>query len=494
MSNKNQFAPGIKSKEDYGDIETLSPGQISKLIVQKHLAERAGKHYDVRIGNEEVGLISFSTKKEPFPPPGSKEKRLFIRQPLHDYEYKDFEGEISEGYGKGKVEKVSEEDVLISEVGRNKLIFTTLGRYPERFLLFKPKKFGKEVDWLLINITPTEYPPEKRNYININHEDIEKEMDKITNSDTIEAKIDGALGVFKILKDKLEILSHRKSKRVNRPIFYTEKFFGYFPLLKNKRELYNDTVFVGEVYAVKKDEDGEYVPIPPAELSGILNSTLKNALEYIKDNDIKFKAYVFDVLRFKGKDIDWDKVPYPERLKMVQSLVNVLNEDIEGERFETPIYVFGKDKAKELFKKLKEDKRLYTDGIIIWPEYGKPKKLKFYDEVDVYIRAIIPEERKTEGRKEMAGKILWSFTPDGPIVGAVGTGMDHRLKEDMLKNPEEYIGRVMRVKFLEKTKSGALRNPVFIAMHEEKTASFEIKDIKIKPWDLLSLNEFEKNN
>lgn len=490
----DEFAPGIKSKNEYGDFSDLSPSDRIKLIIQKHLARRAGKHYDIRLGNEDTGLVSFSTKKEPpIPRPEDKGvKRLLIQQPLHEFDYKDFEGEIESGYGAGKVEKVSEEDVLISEAGKDKLLFTTMGRYPERFVLIRPRQFMNK-EWLLQNITPTEFPPPKRTYINIKSKDVEKEFNKITSSDTIEAKVDGALGIFKILKDKLEILSHRKSKRINRPIFYTEKFFGYFPKLTKKSDLFDDTIFLGEVYAVKQDEDGNEVPLSPNELSGILNSTLKNALDYIEDNNIKFKSYVFDVIRFRGKDIDWNKVPYSERLKMVQSLVNELNKNFDEKKFREPVFVFGKDKAKELWEKLKKDRKLYTDGIIIWPEYGKPKKLKFFDEVDVYIRDIIPEERTSEERKEMAGKILWSFTPDGEIVGAVGTGMDHRLKEDMLKNPEEYIGRVMRLKFLEKTKDGRLRNPVFISLHEEKTAGFEIKELKIKRWNLIDFKNLISN-
>jgi len=504
-TNNNKFAPGIPSKEEFGNIEDLSPSDIAKLVVQKHIARKAGKHYDIRIGTEKSNLISFATKKEPpLPPPKSESggiftKRLLVRQPLHEYSYKDFEGKIESGYGAGDVEKILEENVLVSDISKDKILFTTMGRYPERFLLFRPKKFGVD-QWILMNITPTEYPPEKRKYITIEHDKIDKELEKLTDADTIEVKVDGALGVFNILKDKIEILSHRKSKRVNRPILYTEKFFGVFPKLKEAKK-FDDTIFLGEIFAVKVDEeDGSETPVSPSELSGILNSTLENALKYIKDNNIKFKAYVFDVLRYKGRDIDWSEVPYRERLKLVESLVNELNKDFrDGKKFMPPIYVFGKDKGKELWERLKNDKdfsdALYKDGIVIWPELGRPKKIKFHDEVDVYIRQIIPEERTTEERAEMAGKILWSFTPDGPIVGVVGTGMDHALKEDMLKHPEEYIGRVMRVKFLEKTKKGRLRNPVFIAMHEEKTAGFEIKlnDIKLALWNINDLTKFLNN-
>lgn len=471
-------AKGIPDRAYYGDIEKeFHPGDIFDLIIQEHRARKAGPHFDVRIGNKDTGLHSWVTKGDkPFPLPDGK--KLAIEQPVHSYKYKDFEGEIPSGYGAGTVRKYLEDSVLISDVDKDKIIFTTTGRYPERFALIRTD----DKNWLLINITPVEPVPPKRNYINVPHEEIANAINKITDSDTIEAKVDGALGVFKILKNRLEILSHRKSKISKRPIFYTEKFFGFFPKLENKN--LNDTVFVGEVYAVRETDEGEEQALSSNELSGILNSTLKNALDYIRSENIKFKAYVFDILRYKGKDIDWNEVPYSERLKMIESLTKELNQQF-NDKFQPPVYVFGKDKAWELWNKLKEDKRLYTDGIVIWPEKGKPKKLKFYDETDVYIVDIIPEN----SARGLAGGIVWSYTPNGEPMGIIGTGMDHKLKKDMLEHPEDYIGRVMKVKFLEKTKAGKLRAPVFISLHEEKTAGYELSGLEIKRWNLLDFSK-----
>lgn len=478
-------AKGIPDRAYYGDIEkSFSPKDVVDLVIQKHLARRAGPHFDLRIGKgKETGLHSWVLKgTEALPFPGGK--KLAIEQPVHSYKYKDFEGEIASGYGAGFVEKYFSDKILISEVDKDKLLFTTTGKYPERFLLLRTD----DKKWLLINITPTKPPPEKRHYIVVDSDEIEEEFKKIKDTDTIQAKVDGALGIFNILKKRLEILSPRISKVTGRPIFYTEKFFGYFPKLpEDKAKKLNDTVFVGEIFAVKEDDEGKIMAIPPQELSGILNSSLKNALQYIKENNIKFKTFIFDVLRYKGKDIDWNEVPYHERLKMIESIVSQLNENFD-DAFSAPIMVFGKERAKELWEKLKKDKSLYTDGIIIWPEKGRPKKIKFYDEEDVYIVGIIPEDSD----RGMAGGIVWSYSPGGEPVGVIGTGMDFNLKKDMMEHPEDYIGRVVRVKFLEKTKKGKLRNPVFISLHEEKTAGYEVNEMFIKRWNLLDYHNLEK--
>src|SRR5437016_3238842 len=109
----DDFAPGLPSREDYGDLSKLKPGQIHDLVVQLHLAQRSGKHFDYRIGSKNTGLYSWATKKE-LTKPG--EKRGLFHQPLHSYEYKDFQGDIKEGYGKGSVKLHELGKVLITKV------------------------------------------------------------------------------------------------------------------------------------------------------------------------------------------------------------------------------------------------------------------------------------------------------------------------------------------------------------------------------------------
>lgn len=92
----SEYAKGEKFKKkehpraiaiDYPDVP---------ITLHEHHAEKAGKHYDLRLAGKGDWAIRYFPEK-----PG--EKRLAVRQPTHPLDYYDFEGEISSGYGKGKV-------------------------------------------------------------------------------------------------------------------------------------------------------------------------------------------------------------------------------------------------------------------------------------------------------------------------------------------------------------------------------------------------------
>jgi hypothetical protein len=86
-------------------------------------------------------------------------------------------------------------------------------------------------------------------------------------------------------------------------------------------------------------------------------------------------------------------------------------------------------------------------------------------EHDVYVREITPGRNKYKDIG--AGAFRYSLTPNGPIVGKVGTGLSDELRKAMNANPEEFLKRVARIKtqgqFLA---SGAYRAPALIALHE----------------------------
>ena len=92
------------------------------------MPEGAGKHYDLRIGNPSIGLLSWAVKKDMFASPTP-----IFRQPVHFFSYKDFEGRIRKGYGKGRVKKLKEEQVLLTRNQNGKLSFTTNDIVPKRF-------------------------------------------------------------------------------------------------------------------------------------------------------------------------------------------------------------------------------------------------------------------------------------------------------------------------------------------------------------------------
>lgn len=243
-----EYAPGIPDPANYGDpFKSLSPGELYDLVVQLHEARRAGLHYDYRIGNQQ-GLHSWAMRKG-VPLPG--EKHMGVHQPIHSYDYRNFEGEIPEGYGAGRVSSHEQGQVLINRIGEHSIEFSTAHtRFPERFALVRPQGWDPK-HWLMINTTPVEaLPYNKVRYKKIPADQVEGILQQLKEGDTVEAKIDGASSLVKLLKDGVEVTSYRAAKGTGRPIVHTERVFHGRPKFPIPPELVG-TVLKGELYGVR---------------------------------------------------------------------------------------------------------------------------------------------------------------------------------------------------------------------------------------------------
>lgn len=104
-----EYAPGLPSKQHYGDIMTLPEDDIATLVRQRHQADKAGLHEDLRIGTP-AGMLSWAVPKFL---PEDDSKRLAIRQPLHTWAYNEFQGRLKHGYGKGTVSRMEKSPIVI---------------------------------------------------------------------------------------------------------------------------------------------------------------------------------------------------------------------------------------------------------------------------------------------------------------------------------------------------------------------------------------------
>lgn len=244
---------GIPDRREYGDLSKLSPGQLADFIVQLHDAQRAGRHFDYRIGSPELGLYSWASRHE-LPEPGKR--RVFFQQPLHQHSYGNFQGTLK-GYGAGTVRTHRKGQVLITKVTPTKIEFTTADeRYPQRYAMVKPQTF-KEKDWLLINTTPDqEVPYAKEHMVKIPAEKVEDTLKQLKQGDSVQAKIDGASSLVRLLKDGVEVLSYRTSKVTGRPIVHTERVFGGRPTMEIPPELVG-SVLKGELYGIRDESQGD---------------------------------------------------------------------------------------------------------------------------------------------------------------------------------------------------------------------------------------------
>lgn len=94
-----------------------------RYVLQRHYADKAGLHYDFRISDGD----KVSSWAIPKGLPNDDKKRLAIEQPEHTTDSMNFEGKISEGYGKGTVEIDQEGDINIIDMSPDKVKFSING-------------------------------------------------------------------------------------------------------------------------------------------------------------------------------------------------------------------------------------------------------------------------------------------------------------------------------------------------------------------------------
>jgi len=454
---------GIPRPAYRGNVAALNAWNSLLAMQSLHEARRAGKHYDFRMGTPRTGLFSWATKKELPISPG-KTIALY-QQPVHSWKYQDFSGEIPEGYGAGKVHPAVKYDAILHEATPDKLVFsmqtdTGINRYQ----MVRVRNSGSKPVWYLTNITPSlDNRPQKLHYKQISEEQARALINELGKSvASIQPKIDGALVLVHINDGKLELYSHRESAKTGKPILHTERVFGTPPKVNVPNTL-NDTVLLGELYAVKREADGKERILSPVELSALLNSGLAKSKEKQKQLGVDFRVFLFDAAKMGKVDDEWSKWyerPYIERKNYLAHITKYLPEN-----FHAPIEANNPKDAERLLKDIR--RRTYPltrEGVVLFPNQGIPLKLKFNEEKDVYIRNILEGEGRFKGTA--AGGFTYSAEPEGPELGTVGSGLTEDLRKEMFKSPESFVGRKARVKYQEQFPSGALRAPSLIALHE----------------------------
>ena len=130
-----EFAPGIPKNKKIHKIPTAE-NQPWTLAVQKHVADKAGPHWDLRLVPGIGGHAhSWAVPKMKFPEPGKMQ--LAIQQPTHTADYAlNFEGKIPKGtYGAGKVTMPIKEQVNIIKAGPDKVVFQRPNQ--DKYTLFR---------------------------------------------------------------------------------------------------------------------------------------------------------------------------------------------------------------------------------------------------------------------------------------------------------------------------------------------------------------------
>lgn len=475
------FAPGLPDPERFGDVRELVRHKLIPWVVQKHDAAKAGPHFDIRMGDKD--LYSWATKKE-LPGPGGKIS--VFQQPLHRKAYANFEGVLEKGYGKGTVKIHDKGKVIVTKAEPDQISFTVAHKkFPENYTLIRtggPPSSSQRTargrasqggTWLMVNTTPRDAakmlggsPEEvglaKLRYAKVPAEDVEKVFD---GNYLIQEKLDGASSLFHLLSDRIEALSYRTTKE-GAPIVHTYRIFG-----PGGGKVYTKpippelvgTILKGETYGVQKGK-----VIPPQELGGILNASVVNSLEAQSKKKISLKGMLFDVVRMGKEPVPPLSLTPEERGAKLEEISKFLPKT----KFSLPETAETPEEARALFESISKGEHPRTsEGIVAWPkEPGKvPKKVKLFPEADVWVKRIFPGLGKLEGKG--AGGFEYSRSAEGPVVGRVGTGFTESTREEMLKDPENWEGRMARISSQgDFPRTGAFRAPAFVALHEDYPA------------------------
>lgn len=279
-------------------------------------------------------------------------------------------------------------------------------------------------------------------------------LDPNDSSQAWTAKIDGAHTYVKMEKGETpQLFSHRISKRSGLPIPYNPK------LLHIKSPSPVTARLRGETYAV--DSSGKAVG--PDTVTRLLNSGTDNSLALQKELGLRTRTALIDIDEVDGHDAaSW---PFREKRRLMAEIV-AKNPD-----FTLPAMATTPAAKQKLRDRIVAGKHPQTvEGLVVHelegPGYGKAP---LFNPHDVYVCGVFNEEgTKPSREKGLAGGFTYSWEPDGPIAGKVGTGFNHAMKREMAANPEKFIGKAIKVRALRRNPTGALVKPSFMGFHVEK--------------------------
>lgn len=449
---------GVGFFDNVDPISSANRPDIWPAVVQYHEAKRAGPHYDLRLYDKKSDAgHSWAIPNWPKNP---GERGRAFRTFTHDLGYFGFTGVLTGGYGAGRVGRFlgGPAEVLYSD---DKMIRFNMypGSLTEEFALVRtgPKK-GVNENWLVVNVTPskdrTDIPTSKPAYKEVKPEDVNLGDENVH----VQAKIDGAhVTVMLDGGKRMRIFSYRPTERKTGLIQHTYKFPEAITTRTPKE--FKNTVLRGELYAT--DKKGK--AIPSNKLSGLLNSGVWKSRLKQKSEDTKLQLAVFDVAQYKGKN--YENKAYEEKLKVLEAVTKAIPWLKLPPSADTL-----KDKL-QLVKKIEHGRLPETkEGIVLWQldKPARPVKVKFKPEYDVRVSKILIT-RPTAEKRQAAG-FYYDVVDDKKlsIIGKIGTGFSFKLKEDMFKDPEKYIGLIAKIEAMGKFESGALRAPSFQGWHLDK--------------------------
>lgn len=409
-----------------------TPYSASRLVIHQHKAHKAGDHFDIRVdlGNK---AVSFATRKGL---PKAGEPVYLIRQPDHVVSYMDWEGDIPKGeYGAGKVVKTFESPVVMKSHndaihltipdGENKGTYVFLRKDDEQWLGVKKKDLPRA--W--------EERPKYRETL----------PDKVDDKDYFATeKIDGAHFLAALTPRGISFTSQRKSAQGE--LIERENNVPHLRDLKAPKK-YDGFVLRGELWHDKGFNT----------VSGILNSKPPRAVETQK----KVGLIQFAPFRIHKGPNGEENLPYEEQFKIIKEISKEFPHYFEPPRVSDKPH-------KDFFDEIGREK---GEGIVLVnKQTGENYKMKHRYDYDLIVDSFTPGTGKYEGRAVGAINLK---DKNGRMVGKVGTGLTDEMRIDMYKNPNKYVGKLVKVES-RKPLIGQLREPSFLGLTTDKNDPDEV--------------------
>lgn len=527
------------SSEPAAKISKSKKGDL-KFVVQKHAASHL--HYDFRLEVDGV-LKSWAIPKGPSMDPAVKHLAIMVED--HPFDYREFEGIISEGYGAGTVmiwdqgvysvddeTRQKSEELMRLGLEKGTVHFTLDGeKLRGEFALVRLKR-GKENEWIFLKKNDSYASKEEillqdrsvisgKNMEEIgliktskeNSSSVKKDVKKKQKNQhdpkphkvkpmlatfvdqpfddkewIFEIKLDGFRAIAELSKDHVELYSRNL-------ISFNKRFPSIVGQLK---ELSLDAIFDGEIVALNQEGISQF-------------QRLQNE---VSAKDLYF--YVFDILYLDGKNLQ--NLPLLKRKNILSNILKTNSvirylDHIEDEG----LAFFKLCKEKELEGVIAKKKEShYQPGVRskAW------LKIKNEQMQEVVICGFTEPKR---GRKEF-GALITGIYKNRKLhyVGHVGGGftekelkemkamlLPHIVQECPLNDPPKtntpvtWVAPkyVCEVKFKEMTAEGMMRQPVFLGLRPDKSATetveekpAPVKKIKNKSSKIAVNKKTAKNN
>jgi bifunctional non-homologous end joining protein LigD len=489
--------------------------------VQRHDATRL--HYDFRLEIDGV-LVSWAVPKGPSLDPARKALAMKVED--HPLDYGTFEGNIPKGnYGAGSVMlwdkgtyEVLEGLPAQQQLDRGDFKFALHGtKLNGAFAIVRMKRADKGNEWLLIkkkdefvvpgyDIDQFAWSVTTRRTQDEIAEEIEplqigdlKGARKAAVPANLEAMLatavkkppPGSNWLYEIKWDGIRALCLVKngslqihSRRGNR----CEKQYPEFESLPehvNAKTAWLD----GEICVLDENGRSRFELIQPRIAAN------NNAVPKLADT-APATLFLFDLLYLDGYDLRG--VPLEERKRLLNSIVSATEQIRISDAFDTD--------GKEMFEAAQ---KMGLEGILAKDrrstyESGRSTrwlKLKVQNEQEFVIAGF------TKGERDYFGALILAASENGGFrhVGQVGTGFDHKQMKAIYQKLEPLITKsnplvnkprikdatwvrpelVCEVRFLESTKEGMLRAPVFVGLRDDKSAREAVREEPVEPPEAL---------